>query len=182
MVFATETLAVGVNMPARTVVIEKLTKFTGDHHEMLTAGEYTQLTGRAGRRGIDDVGQAVVLWSPFVAFEPVAELAASRAFHLRSAFRPTYNMAANLVRAYDARARPTTCSTSRSRSTSPTVTSCASRRGASGCRHAVEEQRALAASPHGDIWEYRAERDAERRLGRDDGRRARIGARRAASG
>ena len=100
VVFATETLAVGVNMPARTVVIEKLTKFTGDHHEMLTAGEYTQLTGRAGRRGIDDVGQAVVLWSPFVAFDQVAELAASRAFHLRSAFRPTYNMAANLVRSY----------------------------------------------------------------------------------
>ena len=99
-VFATETLAVGVNMPARTVVIEKLTKFTGDHHELLTPGEYTQLTGRAGRRGIDDVGQAVVLWSPFVSFDRVAALAGSRAFNLRSAFRPTYNMAANLVRTY----------------------------------------------------------------------------------
>ena len=77
-VFATETLAVGVNMPARTVVIEKLTKFTGDHHELLTPGDYTQLTGRAGRRGIDDVGQAVVLWSPFVSFERVAALASSR--------------------------------------------------------------------------------------------------------
>ena len=74
-VFATETLAVGVNMPARTVVIEKLTKFTGDHHEMLTAGEYTQLTGRAGRRGIDEEGHAVVLWSPFVSFDQVAALA-----------------------------------------------------------------------------------------------------------
>ena len=51
MVFATETLAVGINMPARTVVIEKLSKFTGDHHEFLTPGDYTQLTGRAGRRG-----------------------------------------------------------------------------------------------------------------------------------
>ena len=99
-VFATETLAVGVNMPARTVVIEKLTKFTGDHHEMLTPGEYTQLTGRAGRRGIDDEGHAVVLWSPFVPFEQVATLASSRTFHLRSAFRPTYNMAANLVGTY----------------------------------------------------------------------------------
>ena len=87
-------------MPARTVVIEKLTKFTGDHHESLTPGEYTQLTGRAGRRGIDDQGHAVVLWSPFVAFEQVAALASSRTFHLRSAFRPTYNMAANLVRTY----------------------------------------------------------------------------------
>ncbi|MFN0027725.1 MAG: DEAD/DEAH box helicase [Acidimicrobiales bacterium] len=99
-VFATETLALGINMPARTVVIEKLTKFTGERHEFLTAGEYTQLTGRAGRRGIDDIGRAVVLWSPFVSFEAVAALAASRSFFLRSAFRPTYNMAANLVRRY----------------------------------------------------------------------------------
>ena len=87
-------------MPARTVVIEKLTKFTGDHHEQLTPGQYTQLTGRAGRRGIDELGHAVVAWSPFVRFEAVAELAGSRSFHLRSAFHPTYNMAANLVRNY----------------------------------------------------------------------------------
>jgi len=100
MVYATETLALGVNMPARTVVIEKLTKFTGDHHEMLTPAQYTQLTGRAGRRGIDTEGTAVVLWSPFVRFKQVAELALSRQFALRSSFRPTYNMAANLVRRY----------------------------------------------------------------------------------
>ena len=100
VVFATETLAVGINMPARTVVIEKLTKFTGEHHERLTPGEYTQLTGRAGRRGIDDLGTAVVMWSPWVRFDEVAELAGSSSFHLRSAFRPTYNMAANLVRTY----------------------------------------------------------------------------------
>ena len=100
VVFATETLAVGINMPARTVVIEKLTKFTGEHHQRLTPGEYTQLTGRAGRRGIDETGNAVVLWSPWVRFDEVAELAASTAFHLRSAFRPTYNMAANLIRTY----------------------------------------------------------------------------------
>ena len=99
-VFATETLALGINMPARSVVIEKLSKFTGERHEFLTAGEYTQLAGRAGRRGIDDIGRAVVLWSPFVNFEDVAALAASRTFFLRSAFRPTYNMAANLVRRY----------------------------------------------------------------------------------
>ncbi len=100
VVFATETLAVGINMPAKTVVIEKLTKFTGDHHTFLTPGEYTQLTGRAGRRGLDDLGHAIVLWSPFVPFDQVAALAASRSFHLNSAFRPTYNMAANLVRSY----------------------------------------------------------------------------------
>ncbi len=100
-VFATETLALGVNMPARSVVIERLTKFTGERRELLTPGEYTQLTGRAGRRGIDDVGYAIVLWSPFVPFEQVASLASSRTFALRSAFRPTYNMAANLVRRYE---------------------------------------------------------------------------------
>jgi ATP-dependent RNA helicase HelY len=100
VVFATETLAVGINMPARTVVIEKLSKFTGDHHQFLTPGEYTQLTGRAGRRGIDSLGHAVVLWSPFVPFDQVAALAASRSFQLTSAFRPTYNMTANLVRSY----------------------------------------------------------------------------------
>ena len=100
VVFATETLAVGINMPAKTVVIEKLSKFTGDHHTFLSPGEYTQLTGRAGRRGLDDLGNAVVLWSPFVPFEQVAALASSRTFHLNSAFRPTYNMAANLVRSY----------------------------------------------------------------------------------
>jgi ATP-dependent RNA helicase HelY len=102
VVFATETLALGINMPARTVVIEKLTKFTGERHEFLTAGQYTQLTGRAGRRGIDDHGHAVVLWSPFVTFDEVAGLASSRSFRLTSAFRPTYNMAANLVRRYPA--------------------------------------------------------------------------------
>lgn len=97
VVFATETLALGVNMPARSVVIERLTKFGGERREALTPAEYTQLTGRAGRRGIDPIGYAVVLWSPFVSFDQVAALAASRSFSLRSAFRPTYNMAANLV-------------------------------------------------------------------------------------
>jgi ATP-dependent RNA helicase HelY len=100
VVFATETLSLGINMPARTVVIEKLTKFTGDGHEELTPGEYTQLTGRAGRRGIDDLGYAVVLWNQFVTFDKVAGLASKRTYELRSSFRPTYNMAANLVRRY----------------------------------------------------------------------------------
>jgi ATP-dependent RNA helicase HelY len=99
-VFATETLSLGINMPARSVVIEKLTKFTGERHEFLTPGEYTQLTGRAGRRGIDEVGYAVVLWSPFVPFDQVAGLAGARSYALTSSFRPTYNMAANLVRRY----------------------------------------------------------------------------------
>jgi len=97
VVFATETLAVGINMPARAVVIDKLTKFTGEHHQVLKPSEYTQLTGRAGRRGLDSVGHALVLWNPFVSFDTVAALALSRSFKLTSAFRPTYNMAANLI-------------------------------------------------------------------------------------
>ena len=100
VVFATETLALGINMPARSVVIEKLSKFTGERHEFLTPGEYTQLTGRAGRRGIDQIGYALVCWNPFVPFEQVASLASRRTDALRSSFRPTYNMAANLVRRY----------------------------------------------------------------------------------
>ena len=98
VVFATETLAVGINMPARAVVIEKLTKYTGEHHVLLRASEYTQLTGRAGRRGLDRIGHAVTLWNPFVTFEQTVGLALSRSFRLTSAFRPTYNMAVNMVR------------------------------------------------------------------------------------
>jgi len=98
VVFATETLAVGINMPARAVVIEKLTKYTGDHHQLLRASEFTQLTGRAGRRGLDDIGHAISLWNPFVTFEQVAGLALSKSFRLTSAFRPTFNMAVNMVR------------------------------------------------------------------------------------
>ncbi|MGI8757188.1 MAG: DEAD/DEAH box helicase, partial [Acidimicrobiales bacterium] len=101
VVFATETLALGINMPARSVVIESLSKFTGEHHEDLSPSQYTQFTGRAGRRGLDPVGHALVLWSPWYGFDKVAALASSREFVLRSAFRPTYNMVVNLVRRYE---------------------------------------------------------------------------------
>jgi ATP-dependent RNA helicase HelY len=96
-VFATETLALGVNMPARSVVLESLVKWNGEAHVDLTPGEYTQLTGRAGRRGIDVEGHGVVLWTP--GFDPrhVAGLASTRTYPLRSSFRPSYNMAVNLV-------------------------------------------------------------------------------------
>ncbi|HKC27067.1 MAG TPA: DEAD/DEAH box helicase, partial [Jatrophihabitans sp.] len=96
-VFATETLALGINMPARTVVLERLTKFNGETHADVTPGEYTQLTGRAGRRGIDVEGHAVVIWSPEVDPLRVAGLASTRTYPLRSSFRPSYNMAVNLV-------------------------------------------------------------------------------------
>ena len=96
-VFATETLALGINMPARTVVLERLVKFNGEQHLPLTPGEYTQLTGRAGRRGIDVEGHAVVLWNPDIDPAEVAGLASTRTFPLRSSFAPTYNMTINLV-------------------------------------------------------------------------------------
>ena len=97
MVFATETLALGINMPARTVVLEKLVKWNGETHADVTPGEYTQLTGRAGRRGIDIEGNAVVVWHQ--GFDPgaLAGLASTRTYPLRSSFKPSYNMAVNLV-------------------------------------------------------------------------------------
>ena len=96
-VFATETLALGINMPARTVVLEKLVKFNGEAHVQITPGEYTQLTGRAGRRGIDTEGHAVVVWQSGLDVADIAALASKRTYALRSQFVPTYNMAANLL-------------------------------------------------------------------------------------
>jgi ATP-dependent RNA helicase HelY len=96
-VFATETLALGINMPARTVVVERLDKWNGENHADLTPGEYTQLTGRAGRRGIDVEGHAVVIWQPGMDPAAVAGLAGTRTYPLSSSFRPSYNMAVNLV-------------------------------------------------------------------------------------
>ncbi len=101
LVFATETLALGINMPARSVVLESLSKFTGESHETLQPGDFTQLTGRAGRRGIDTEGTAVVLHSQYLDFERVAGIAARGSHSLRSSFRPTYNMAVNLVVRYE---------------------------------------------------------------------------------
>jgi ATP-dependent RNA helicase HelY len=97
VVFATETLALGINMPARSVVIEKLSKWNGETHADITPGEYTQLTGRAGRRGIDVEGHGVVLWQPGLEPKSVAGLASTRTYPLKSSFSPSYNMAVNLV-------------------------------------------------------------------------------------
>ena len=96
-VFATETLALGINMPARTVVLERLVKFNGEAHVPITPGEYTQLTGRAGRRGIDIEGNAVIQWSPTVDSAAAAGLASTRTYPLRSSFSPSYNMSINLI-------------------------------------------------------------------------------------
>ena len=96
-VFATETLALGINMPARTVVLEKLEKFNGEARVPITPGEYTQLTGRAGRRGIDIEGHSVIQWQDGLDPQAVASLASRRSYPLNSSFSPTYNMAVNLI-------------------------------------------------------------------------------------
>ncbi len=165
VVFATETLSLGINMPARSVVIEKLTKFTGERHEFLTPGEYTQLTGRAGRRGIDDVGYAIVLWSPFVPFDQVAGLAGTRTYALTSSFRPTYNMAANLVRRYppDVAHHLLNLSFAQYRADSDVVRLEAQ---LERTREAIAEAVATAHCDRGDIDEYRALISASEEPGR----------------
>ena len=164
VVFATETLSLGINMPARSVVIEKLSKFTGERHEPLTPGEYTQLAGRAGRRGIDDIGYAIVCWNAFVPFEQVASLASKRTFALRSSFRPTYNMAVNLVR----RCTPESArhllnlSFAQFHADRDVVSL---ERQLERAQDQLERQRAFVAEAPGDIDEYRglqAELDAQR--------------------
>ena len=97
VVFATETLALGINMPARTVVLEKLEKFNGEARVPITPGEFTQLTGRAGRRGIDVEGHSLIQWSEGLDPQAVASLASRRTYPLNSSFKPTYNMAVNLI-------------------------------------------------------------------------------------
>lgn len=97
VVFATETLALGINMPAKSVVLEKLIKWNGETHSIISPGEYTQLTGRAGRRGIDIEGNALVVWSEQIDSGTAAGLASTRTYPLKSSFNPTYNMSANLI-------------------------------------------------------------------------------------
>jgi ATP-dependent RNA helicase HelY len=154
VVFATETLSLGINMPARSVIIEKLSKFTGEHHEFLTPGEYTQLTGRAGRRGIDEVGYAIVCWSPFVPFDQVAGLASRRTYALTSSFRPTYNMAVNLVARYPAETAHhlLNLSFAQYRADRDVV---ALERQLERNRELLERQRRAARCERGDVAEYR---------------------------
>jgi len=161
VVFATETLALGINMPARSVVIQSLSKFTGERHERLTPSQYTQLTGRAGRRGIDDHGDAIVLWSPYVAFADVAALAASRRFELHSSFRPTYNMAANLVRRHDPEAAHRLLSLSFAQFRTDRAVVQTERRLVER-RRELDEAEVLTRCERGDVEEYRALVDAGR--------------------
>ncbi|GMQ84637.1 MAG: DEAD/DEAH box helicase [Acidimicrobiia bacterium] len=162
VVFATETLALGINMPAKAVVLEEFSKFTGEGHETLRAGDYTQLTGRAGRRGIDERGTAVVLYSRYVPFSTVVDVAGAGSHPLVSSFDPSYNMAVNLVANYE-----------RSQAEEMLEASFAQYRSQEGRRaleRRIEERttemtefRAAATCERGDIASYLAQGDGEHR-------------------
>ena len=169
-VFATETLALGINMPARSVVLERLVKWNGEAHVDVTPGEYTQLTGRAGRRGIDVEGHAVVVWAPGVDPSAVAGLASTRTFPLRSSFKPSYNMAVNLVGSFGrARARELLASSFAQFQTDRSVVGLA--RAAAKHEHEAERAAAEMHSDRGDVGEYAQLRqqiaEREKELSRD---------------
>ncbi len=100
VVFATETLAAGINMPARSTVISSTSKRTDSGHRMLTASEFLQMSGRAGRRGMDEVGYVVIVGTQFQSPEEVAELVLSDANPLESRFSPSYSMVLNLLQRF----------------------------------------------------------------------------------
>jgi len=155
VVFATETLALGINMPARTVVLESLSKWSGEGHELMTPGDYTQLTGRAGRRGIDVAGFGVVLHSPFIPFAQVSSIAATGSHPLRSSFRPTYNMAANLAAAYERPRALELLSSSFAQYQRQEDVSAAQRRMAVISEQLAADEK-LATCEHGSVAEYRS--------------------------
>ncbi|TFV68703.1 DEAD/DEAH box helicase [Blastococcus sp. CT_GayMR20] len=176
-VFATETLALGINMPARSVVLERLVKWNGEAHVDVTPGEYTQLTGRAGRRGIDVEGHAVVVWGPGVDPATVAGLASTRTYPLRSSFRPSYNMAVNLVSSFGrARARELLASSFAQFQADRSVVGLAR----AAAKHEQDAERAAAEmhSDRGDVGAYAELRreiaDREKDLSRDSQAKRRI--------
>ncbi|RAI10799.1 MAG: DEAD/DEAH box helicase [Candidatus Melainabacteria bacterium] len=100
VVFATETLAAGINMPARSTVISATSKRTDSGHRMLTANEFLQMSGRAGRRGMDEVGYVTIVGTSFQTPEEVAELVLSGSNPLESRFSPSYSMVLNLLQRF----------------------------------------------------------------------------------
>lgn len=100
VVFATETLAAGINMPARTTIISSISKRSDDGHRVLTPSEFLQMSGRAGRRGMDEVGYVVTVGDSFHHPEEIAELASSEANPLESRFTPSYSMVLNLLQRF----------------------------------------------------------------------------------
>jgi superfamily II RNA helicase len=100
VVFATETLAAGINMPARTTVISSLSKRTDSGHRLLNASEFLQMAGRAGRRGMDKLGHVVTVQTPFEGVREAAYLATVGADPLVSQFAPSYGMVLNLLQTH----------------------------------------------------------------------------------
>jgi ATP-dependent RNA helicase HelY len=96
VVFATDTLALGVNMPARTVVIGRMSKWDGRRRRALIPNEFQQMAGRAGRRGMDKLGTVVVPYSPWFTFRETLEIATGELHPVRSAFAVRYNTVLNL--------------------------------------------------------------------------------------
>ncbi|WP_026430143.1 DEAD/DEAH box helicase [Schaalia georgiae] len=175
MVYATETLALGINMPARTVVIESLQKWNGSSRAPLSAGEYTQLSGRAGRRGIDTEGHAVVSHRGGAAPEEVAALASKRTYPLVSAFRPTYNMVVNLLEHSTVeQARELLESSFAQFQADRAVVSLASR--LRDARARAGALRGDLACQYGDALEYCALRDRISRAEKEGARRRRVAA------
>ena len=100
VVFATETLAAGINMPARSTVISSISKRTDNGHRTLTPSEFLQMSGRAGRRGMDEIGYVTIVGTAFQSPEEVAELVLSEANPLESKFSPSYSMVLNLLQRF----------------------------------------------------------------------------------
>lgn len=100
VVFATETLAAGINMPARSTVISSISKRTDNGHRTLTPSEFLQMSGRAGRRGMDEIGYVTIVGTAFQTPEEVAELVLSEANPLESKFSPSYSMVLNLLQRF----------------------------------------------------------------------------------
>ena len=96
VVFATDTLALGINMPARTVVIGRMSKWDGRRRRMLIPNEFQQMAGRAGRRGMDPFGHVVVPYSPWFTFRETLEIATGDLHPVQSAFAIRYNTVLNL--------------------------------------------------------------------------------------
>jgi ATP-dependent RNA helicase HelY len=96
VVFATDTLALGVNMPARSVIIGRMTKWDGRRRRVLTPNEFQQMAGRAGRRGMDAFGHVIVPYSPWISFRDTLAIATGPLDPVRSAFAVRYNTVLNL--------------------------------------------------------------------------------------
>ena len=96
--FSTETFSMGVNMPAKTVVFTNLEKFDGNDHRFVTGGEFIQMSGRAGRRGLDEKGITILMLKKKMEPEKIREILSGQSDPLNSSFCLSYNQIVNLSR------------------------------------------------------------------------------------